>query len=353
MTDVADVATQKRRRVALAIPCVVSAIAIVFLSMNGARSPPPAASGPETKPSVAASDAATTTNRHRSATRQNLTPRLGASMPLPEPDTPLVPIYADLKARADAGDAAAASRLYRDLHRCTTAPYELRELLRQEMSPEQIPADWPPERRAKAQAILEQNLAEQPARIQKARNDAAMCEGLAPEQRFVLPAMKRAAELGDPDAEICYMSGHDLWTRGVLDHPEWIAEYKADALAIAEAAVEHGNQAAVFMLAAAYSAERFNWQPLEQLIEPDPVRSYRYRKLAALASADGGAADARLAADATALAPKDRASADAWAQEMYVRHFGESRLRPTAVCEPDMTEELNTQLRASASAAKN
>jgi hypothetical protein len=42
---------------------------------------------------------------------------------LPPPGAPLKDIFDDLKARADAGDAAAASRLFHDLQRCAEAQH--------------------------------------------------------------------------------------------------------------------------------------------------------------------------------------------------------------------------------------
>ena len=45
----------------------------------------------------------------------------GSATVLPPPGTPLAEIFGELKARADAGDAAAASRLFQDLQQCAEA----------------------------------------------------------------------------------------------------------------------------------------------------------------------------------------------------------------------------------------
>ncbi len=49
-----------------------------------------------------------------------------AKAPLPPPGMPLKQTLAELQARTDAGDASAASRLYRDMQRCA----ERRQILR-------------------------------------------------------------------------------------------------------------------------------------------------------------------------------------------------------------------------------
>ena len=45
----------------------------------------------------------------------------GSAVALPPPGTPLAEIFDELKARADAGDADAASRLFQDLQHCAEA----------------------------------------------------------------------------------------------------------------------------------------------------------------------------------------------------------------------------------------
>lgn len=349
--DAQAAGAKRRRRIAAALGVVAVCVVAVFIGIGQENIAPERAARRSASPPSVAPDEAKPGVR-KAATRRSVT-HIDMSAPLPEPGTRLAPVYAELKGRADAGDAAAASRLYRDLHRCITAPAELRELLRQASEPERIPDNLSPERRARAQAIVEQNLAERPARIRKARDDAALCDGLDREQQLVLPAMRRAAELGDPDAAVCYVTGHDLWRQGALDHPEWMAEYKANALAIAENALERGNFVVASLLANAYSSDRFQDFPLERLTGIDSLESYRYKKLMALVQPDHGVSDPGLAAAARALPAKDRAAADTWAQDMFTRHFGDYVPRSTAVCEPDMTEELNAQLRASAAAAKN
>jgi len=135
---------------------------------------------------------------------------------LPPSGAPLVQIYDELKARADAGDVAAAARLFQEAQHCfrarmtmLTMPRSAAALLRQDSS--KLNAEQLKER--------EENLARVEQQIEDARAGTAKCEGLTDAQLQLAPLALQAAKLGDADASRCYVSGIFLYTGGLLDHP--------------------------------------------------------------------------------------------------------------------------------------
>jgi hypothetical protein len=250
-------------------------------------------------------------------------PTRTASAPLPPPGTPLAGIYDELKARAASGDAAAASRLYHDVRHCRTARAMLRSL--PHIASRELDVDTS-KMDANALKSRERMLAMMQERIGKAESEAQMCANLGDEQLRLAPVAFDAARLGDTAASDCYISGLPLWTGGVLDHPEWLAEYKDNALAIADNAVAQGDWNMVDQLQRAYSQE-FHFGPLAELTGANPAWSYRYLRLRRLGTSDGSEAtqlDQQLAAAAQGLSADDVAAGDAWAQDTYSRYFGAS-----------------------------
>ena len=239
---------------------------------------------------------------------------------LPPPGTPLVQIYRDLKARADAGDVAAAARLFQEAQHCFRAhttmllmPRSAAAMLRQDSS--KLDAEQLKER--------EENLARIEQQIEDARAESAGCAGLTDAQLQLAPLALQAAKLGDADASRCYVSGIFLYTGGLLDHPEWLAQYRSSALPLAQAAIERGDWAMVAQLSNGYSGEMF-FAPLGQLLGNDPAQAYHYLKLQRLGAREGSVPrlDEELAAATRGLSVEQIAEGDAWAQDVFLRYFG-------------------------------
>lgn len=229
-------------------------------------------------------------------------------------------VYADLKSRADANDAAAASELYYDLRRCRlqklsaqSLPRWVREVLNHDVSgstDEQL-------------KIHEQALETMQREIDFVQRNAPFCDDADPDMIDQLaPASLKAAQLGDTKAINCYVSGMLLHMPGVLDHPEWLNDFKQNALPLADQAFKNGDWRVVSLYANAYSGS-FVSGLFGQLTGTDPVRAYQYLKLQQLgASGDfiQGIAD-RVNDAATDLTPEQIAQSDAWAQDTYTRYF--------------------------------
>lgn len=244
----------------------------------------------------------------------------GAS--LPPPGTPLKDIFDDLKARADAGDAAAASRLFHDLQRCAEAQ-RLGQFLP-----------------AIANRLLDNNLPSSPGGIDRSerqldwmqrglelqQDSASTCAGLSPTQQAALvPSTLTAAQLGDPQAADCYVGANlNAWP-GVLDNPDWISDYKNYALPLASAAVQQGNWAMVGMLASANAGNPRSNNMLNQVTGTDPVQAYTYAKLMSLGQPEGTTPSTRstnaLSTLSSQLTPEQIQAADAQAQSMYQQYF--------------------------------
>jgi hypothetical protein len=226
-----------------------------------------------------------------------------------------------LQAGAAGGDAAAASRLYRDLQKCAnvrrinlTAPNAALHVL-----------NTPPEKMRPGEAKGSQAMLDMiDDELRFAAANAALCAGLgAADIDNVTPAMLRAAQSGDDKAASCYL-GTDLSRQhGALDHLEWLLDYKDNALSLANAAVSSGNWTVVKQLAWAYKGT-FHGSLLSQVTGTDPAQSYRYLKLWRLGAAPGDDTeylDTELAEAARRLAPGAQIDADAWAQGTYNRSF--------------------------------
>jgi hypothetical protein len=241
---------------------------------------------------------------------------------LPPPGAPLKDIFDELKARADAGDAAAASRLFHDLQRCAEA----------QRFGQFLPAI--------ANRMLDSNPPSSPGGIDRSerqldwvqrglelqQDSAAMCAGLSPSQQAALvPATLTAAQLGDVQAADCYVGANlNAWP-DVLDNPGWISDYKNYALPLATAAVQQGDWAMVGMLASANAGNPRNNNMLNQLTGTDPVQAYTYAKLMSLGQPDGTTPSSRstnaLSTLSSQLTPEQIQAADAQAQSMYQQYF--------------------------------
>lgn len=241
-------------------------------------------------------------------------------MPLPPEGTPLAQTYDELKARADSGDADAASRLFRDSYRCTLAQESLTNtptiaarLLEgdtSKLSAEELT------RREKYLASLENYLG-------TARRVSQSCAGLDEKPLLLTPIVLEASRLGDVSASDCYVSGYMLSDSGLFDHPEWLQEYKDNVLEIAQSAVARGDWGMVALLQHAYARDGYATLGLRQLVRPDPVQNYRYLRLRRLGANNENAPyyDKELAFVAHGLSTDEVAAGDAWAQDIYQRYF--------------------------------
>jgi hypothetical protein len=243
------------------------------------------------------------------------------SAPLPPARTPLKQTFADLQARADAGDATAASRLYRDLQRCAqtqninaTVPHAAGFFLNEK-------TDAMSTTELQSRDSMLNSLQSQ---LNFARNNAELCAGLSSAQiDEVVPASMQAALTGDAVAANCYLGSSLIAAQGILDHPEWLSDYKDNALNIANTNIQNGDWTTVHILQRAY-AHIFRGGLLGQVTGADVVQNYRYLKLLRLGAQpgkDAGFFDNQIGEIADQIGPDAQLAADAWAQDTYQRYF--------------------------------
>lgn len=232
---------------------------------------------------------------------------------LPAPGMRLKDAFAELQARANAGDANAASRLFRDLDRCSRlrgsewknagATGDLVGKKTDGMSPAQLRT---------YQALLDA----MELRQQGVRKDQEMCAGVSDEMLDSLVAnIEQAAKLGDERARACYLGSGPLYdARSLLKHPESLRNYRSNASAMIAAGLAAGDWRVVDLLQQAY--EPGAQSLLAGLVGADPVQHYRYLKLYRLGAEQHRAArlDQQLAAAAANLTSAQIAEANEWTQ---------------------------------------
>ena len=232
-------------------------------------------------------------------------------------------IYDELKARADAGDTAAASRLYHEVVRCNgsrgaaarTAQMTSFELARDTLTMSAVDL----ERHERILLFWEQQ-------VDRDKATAAMCAGATDEQiDSTPPTMLRAAQLGDLNALDCYI-GSDLATRKMLDHPAWLMQYKRNAPVLIDVAMQHGDWAVVELMRQVYAGSgfaNFSESLRRQLVDADPVMSYRYLRLEQHGAQGDLAESLRVNATLATreLTPEQVAESDSWARDEYDRYF--------------------------------
>ena len=255
---------------------------------------------------------------------------------LPAPKTPLVETMRALQARADAGDAQAASRLYNDLLRCRVSAWINVNVAQTAKS-----AVLESSANLTAQQLdqKEKRLAHMQELLNSARANDALCAGVpAAALEQMVPATFRAAQLGDDNAASCYVDGYFLKQQGVLDHPEWLAQYKLHALDIADQSLERGNwtMARQFYdaLGAVHGETLFG-----QLTGRDIAQQYRYAKLMQLGedAAGSSAIDSEVSALLPSLSENDIAVGDIWARNTY-QHFFASHADRRAVTSTEVCQ---------------
>jgi hypothetical protein len=154
------------------------------------------------------------------------------------------------------------------------------------------------------------------------RDNEALCAGLDQKKFETLtPNLLRAAQLGDPWATDCYLSSEMTGVQGLLDHPEWLAEFKQNAMPLAKTAIENGDWVTVGIMEHAYGG--FFNDFISQITGTDLAQRYRYLKLQRLGASGDFIAklDKQISGIAPSLTVDQIADGDTWAQDTYARYF--------------------------------
>jgi hypothetical protein len=246
-----------------------------------------------------------------------------ASAPLPAAGTPLKSELAELKARADAGDAAAASRLFQDMQTCAQVQRlnQFMPGLANRVLNDNGAASAPDaaQRSGRMLDFVQRNL-------DFTRNNAAMCADLsADDMANLVPATLQAAQMGDAQAANCYVGANLNNWPGLLDNPQWIQDYKSNALGLANSALQQGDWAMATLMAQAYGGNPRTSNMLNQLTGTNPAQAYTYAKLMSLGQPSGTPPSTRstnaLSNLSSQLSPDQIQAADAQAQQMYQQYF--------------------------------
>lgn len=258
------------------------------------------------------------------ADRQNATPMTptaaSSAKPLPARDMPLKKIFRDLRARADAGDVTAATRLYRDLRTCTYL--DGLDLFFTRAAAE-ILDDKVDTANAQAMENYRVQLDAIESRKQTMQKSRQLCDGV---DRTILdsqlPSLQKAAQLGEEHARACYLArGPSYDPRGLTRHPEWLESYRSSVKSMIDAGVAAGDWKVVDILRNAYEPGVDSM--LSGVLGSDPILYYRYLKLYRLGAEPSRAAeiDRQLAAAAERIKPEQRADADLWARSTFQQQF--------------------------------
>lgn len=243
-----------------------------------------------------------------------------ATAPLPPADVPLKDIFVELQARANAGEKAAAMRLYRELNHCIRLRGIDREYSRMtDDTLGQNPGEMDSGQLDNYQAQLEaiENNRHVLGKMQE--NCTSVSDAM---YASLVPNLQRAAELGDADARACYLSRGPLFDmRNSAAHPEWFDAYRDHARTLIDAGIAAGDWKVVDILRGAY--EPGSTSPLAGLLGSDPYQYYRYLKLYRTGAGQGGGAalDRQLADAAADLTPAQLGDADAWASQTFSKSF--------------------------------
>ena len=258
----------------------------------------------------------------QSTAKPAVDPSAVIAVPLPPAGAPLAQIYDELKARANAGDAQAASRLYHGLNRCRVADSYRRHISR--VLPGLLDADGrlhdvPLEQQDHALQITQEWVA-------YVERNKDFCAGTSDEQlASIIPTALLAATLGDQKALDCYIGTDFTSMSNLFDHPEVITQYRDNVPGLIDTAIRKGDWVALDLAQRAYSGES-EGTPLGQLIAADPLVAYRYQRLERLGASGEFAAelDRQIAQTAGHLTPTQIIAGDSWAQDQYSRYFNSS-----------------------------
>lgn len=242
------------------------------------------------------------------------------STPLPPAGTPLRDTFADLQARADSGDAAAASRLFRDLNNCSRLPNLLWRIAG---ATDRITAQKTEGLNVPQLRTFQMQLDGVEMRQREAQKIKDLCAGVDDGMLGDLGAsLAQAAQLGDVDARACYLGrGPTYDARSMLDRPDAIQSYRSSAQSMIDAGIAAGDWRVVNLLKSAYEPGAQGL--LAGLVGADQALYYRYLKLYRLGAEQFRVADLdrQLAAAAVGLKPEQVSAADEWAQTTLQNNF--------------------------------
>jgi len=244
-----------------------------------------------------------------------------ATAPLPAPGAPLKDTFADLKTRADAGDTAAASRLFQDLQHCAEAQRigQFLPAMANRMLNANAGSPDAAQRADRELGMVQRGL-------DFAQGSAALCADVSPAQMAALvPTTLQAAQGGDEQAADCYVGANLNTWPDVINNPDWVSDYKNNALPLATAALQQGDWAMVGMLASANAGSIRNNNMLNQVTGTNIQQAYTYAKLMSLGQPSGVAASQRstnaLSTLSSQLSADQISAADAQAQQMFQQYF--------------------------------
>ena len=192
-------------------------------------------------------------------------------LPLPALDMPVATLFAELKPRADRGDARAACRLAVELIECNqAAQFAGVSAMQNAASAERDLAAAGMEEAANHIAAMQLQQLESTKR----------CAGIGERERTLAGTyLAQAARAGIGEAMIRYAEGQGLQTEnfffGMLRDPGF-DQWRRDAPGFLHKALENGEPSAAVILMSAYSDDN---SLIGGLIADDPVQSYSYRAL--------------------------------------------------------------------------
>lgn len=242
--------------------------------------------------------------------------------PMPGADVPLSQAYADLAARARAGDAAAAQRLSGGLLHCRREQ-RWRRLVgtaaARAVIEQQVPEHATNDELIKADRKLD--IAERVMKLAQTQDKA--CSGLSARQiEEAFQWQQRAAELDADDAKLCLLDRADIDPVHYASEVEHLRAYRDVAARYVDERLRAGDWGVVVALAQASSVRFSPTTQLSLLYEPDDATEFRYLSLLRLNSAiDDPEFDAEYARVAAALDPSARNAAEAWARDMRANYF--------------------------------
>lgn len=308
----------RRHRVFLAICVLALALGagyFLHLGVTAGHIAPPSSTEIAASAKQSAPPAESASIAHKQATHRVVV----SSAPLPPPGTPLKDIFAELEARADAGDVAAAARLAHDLGKCQYIAH-MKQTLPQIM-PFVLDQD---DKKLTADELSrrDKRLGFYQKQFDTVRDNAAFCAGLdRSDFETLMPALLRASQLGSTTATDCYLSSGLNDMEGLLDHPEWLVEFKQNAMPLAKTAIENGDWVTVGIMEHAYGG--FFNDFISQITGTDLAQRYRYLKLQRLGASGDFIAklDKQISGIAPSLTVDQIADGDTWAQDTYARYF--------------------------------
>jgi hypothetical protein len=267
-----------------------------------------------------------------------------SATPLPPQGTPLKQEIAELQTRANAGDAEASSRLYRDTQTC----YEVRKIRTSTEFAKWVLEQKPDGETPEALQRADRRLDSVQKQFDYERDNAALCDDLSDQDiNAVLPRELHAAQLGDTLAAECYLGARLSDMPGLIDNSIWLYDYKLNAPALIDAGLARGDWAVVMQVARAVHPGPSGYSSLlGQLLGQDPVQYYRYLKLMSLGrEPDNEAQSNQLVDAANAIDANAVRDADAWAQDIYRRNFQPmpqmtADNNPFRACHPGMQVEF-------------